>query len=163
MSLRDDLKLLKLSVKDLAGELGMEYGHCFTAVGFLEKGEEPTRKSVKERMAQITEHVETLKKVSVKQTDADADPKRKAEFWDSPTVAVKRYPTPAGTEAVFEYKNVVFGQLCGIDLDPNGGTGRFRFFRVIVREGKEPYADMFDVDTGALRSVRLHELDEGKR
>lgn len=159
MSLRDQMKLAGLKMSTLAEQMGLEYSHVSTAITMDDRGEEPKRKSVRERQEQIRDYLETLIKVATRPPEEDGDKKRKPEFWDGPEVAAKRYPVPAGCEARFEHGDVQFGQLVSIQLDPGAGDGRFRFFRVVERPGKQPYADLFDAETGALRSVRIPELE----
>jgi hypothetical protein len=160
LTLKDMAKLSRLKMSELAEQLGMEYGHLSTAMSMDEKGEEPKRKSVKERQAQIREHLEVLLKISERNDDT---PKRKAELWDSPEVAAKRCPHPRGCTVSYEYNEHVLGSYVRLTLDPGAEALLCRFLRAVTSPSGKTHIDVIATANGAFRSLTPEQLEAGGR
>lgn len=164
LTLKEMAKLAKIKLTDLATQMDLEYGQVSTAVSMDEKGEEPKRRSVRERQALIREYLETMLKIEQRDGADDTNPKRKAGLWDSISEAERRFPAPRGCAQAHEMDGYTFGQWVRLDLDFDGAPKLYRFLRVVTntKTGRQ-HVDVIGGLNGAIRSLTIDELKKGKR
>lgn len=164
LTLKEMAKLARIKLTDLATQMGLEYGQVSTAVTMDEKGEEPKRRSVRERQVLIREYLQSMLKIEQRDGADDANPKRKADLWDSVSEAERRFPAPRGCSQAYEVDGYTLGQWVRIDLDSDGVPKLYRFLRVVtnIKTGRQ-HVDVIGGLNGAVRSLTIGELKKGKR
>lgn len=157
-TLKEQMKLLKIKASDLAAELQMEYGHLSTALGMEAAGQVPSRQSVRERIETIRKHLEMALTISDRSGSDEDSPKRKAEIWDSPEIAAKRFPSCVGLTIDWE----LLGKRVRLDLDGQGAD-TYRVLRKVTNQKGSTWYDVFGGDNGGMRSINESDWAAGRR